>query len=156
MPTDPRKLRPSELCRLLNSTPLGEVLSERQLYRHRTRAGNRIGDGRYVDLLKYTAWLIEEKHRPRPETEVDVCRSLDVTANAELPARSQHHRSGRAATNRERRNMERDRLFLVVQKHGGSAQAACGRLRRACTMVARCLREACGRHFFRFSKEVDR
>ena len=31
MATDPRKLRPSELCRLLNSTPLGEVLSERQL-----------------------------------------------------------------------------------------------------------------------------
>lgn len=30
MPTDPRKLRPSELCRLLNSTSLGEVLSERQ------------------------------------------------------------------------------------------------------------------------------
>ena len=27
---DPRKLRPSELCRLLNSTPLGEVISERQ------------------------------------------------------------------------------------------------------------------------------
>ena len=27
MATDPRKLRPSELCRLLNSTPLGEVIS---------------------------------------------------------------------------------------------------------------------------------
>ncbi|MEX2185626.1 MAG: hypothetical protein WD875_02485 [Pirellulales bacterium] len=52
MPTDPRKLRASELCRLLNSTPLGEVLNERQLHRHRSRAGLRIGDGRHIDLLR--------------------------------------------------------------------------------------------------------
>ena len=50
MAIDPRKLRPSDLCRLLNSTPLGEVISERQLYRHRSRAGFRIGDGKTVDL----------------------------------------------------------------------------------------------------------
>ena len=59
---DPRKLRPSELCRLLNSTPLGEVINERQLYRHRTRAGFRIGDGRHVDLFRYVAWLVEVRH----------------------------------------------------------------------------------------------
>ena len=28
MAIDPRKLKPSEMCRLLNSTPLGEVISE--------------------------------------------------------------------------------------------------------------------------------
>ena len=39
MAIDPRRLKPAELCRLLNSTPLGEVTSERQLYRHRMRAG---------------------------------------------------------------------------------------------------------------------
>ena len=44
MASDPRKLKPSELCRLLNSTPLGEVISERQLYRHRQRAGARIAE----------------------------------------------------------------------------------------------------------------
>jgi len=37
-PIDPRRLRPSELARLLNSTPLGTVVSERQLYRHRMTA----------------------------------------------------------------------------------------------------------------------
>ena len=47
MASDPRKLKPSELCRLLNSTPIGEVLSDRQLHRHRMRAGNRIGDGKH-------------------------------------------------------------------------------------------------------------
>jgi hypothetical protein len=30
------------LCRLLNSTPLGEVISERQLHCRRTRAGFRV------------------------------------------------------------------------------------------------------------------
>ena len=38
------RLRPSELTRLLNSTPLGTVTSERQLYRDRQKAGYRIGE----------------------------------------------------------------------------------------------------------------
>ncbi len=62
MAIDPRQLKPAELCRLLNSTPLGEVISERQLHRHRTRAGYRIGDGKTVDLLRYAAWLVIERH----------------------------------------------------------------------------------------------
>ena len=62
MPTDPRKLRPSELCALLNSTPLGEVISEAQLKRQRTRAGLRISDGKHVDLLRYVAWLVHVRH----------------------------------------------------------------------------------------------
>jgi Terminase large subunit gpA, endonuclease domain len=65
--TDVRKLRPSELCRLLNSTPLGEVINERQLHRHRSRAGLRIGDGRHVDLLRYVAWLVQMRHAPKPD-----------------------------------------------------------------------------------------
>jgi hypothetical protein len=67
MPIDVRKLRPTELARLLNSTPLGEVTSERQLLRHRTRAGYRIGDGRTIDLFRYVAWLVHERRKPRPE-----------------------------------------------------------------------------------------
>ena len=67
MANDPRKLKPSQLCRLLNSTALGEVIGERQLYRHRTRAGLRIGDGQTVDLLRYVAWLVQERHKPRPD-----------------------------------------------------------------------------------------
>ena len=56
------RLRPSELCRLLNSTPLGEVITERQLKRHRNRAGLRIGDGKHVDLVRYVAWLVQQRH----------------------------------------------------------------------------------------------
>lgn len=57
------RLRPSELTRLLNSTPLGTVISERQLYRYRERAGNQIGEQRRIDLFKFTAWLVCERHQ---------------------------------------------------------------------------------------------
>lgn len=82
MATDPRKLRPSELCRLLNSTPLGEVINERQLHRHRTRAGIRIGDARFVDLLRYAAWLVELRHTPKPEPDGDPYEKLKDRARA--------------------------------------------------------------------------
>ncbi len=67
MAIDPRNLKPADLARLLNSTPVGTVLDERQLYRHRMRAGFRIGDGRRVDLFRYVAWLIEELAKPKVE-----------------------------------------------------------------------------------------
>jgi hypothetical protein len=80
--TDPRKLRPSELCRLLNSTPLGEVLNERQLHRHRTRAGLRIGDARHVDLLRYVAWLVQVRNEPKPEPAGDPYEKMKDRARA--------------------------------------------------------------------------
>lgn len=82
MATDPRKLRPSELCRLLNSTPLGEVLNERQLHRHRTRAGLRIGDARHVDLLRYVAWLVQVRNEPKPEPAGDPYEKMKDRARA--------------------------------------------------------------------------
>ncbi|HPD28565.1 MAG TPA: phage terminase large subunit family protein [Phycisphaerae bacterium] len=65
MAIDPRHLKPAQLVQLLNSW--GEVISERQLLRHRSRAGLRIGDGRTIDLIRYVAWLVQERHAPRPE-----------------------------------------------------------------------------------------
>ncbi|QDU28050.1 Phage terminase large subunit (GpA) [Anatilimnocola aggregata] len=88
MVADPRKLRPGELCRLLNSTTLGEVISERQLLRHRNRAGLRIGDGQHVDLLRYVGWLVEQTHAPKPEFEVDPYEELKDRARARNAALS--------------------------------------------------------------------
>lgn len=88
MPIDPRKLRPSDLCRLLNSTPLGEVINERQLYRHRTRAGFRIGDGRQIDLFRYVAWLVHVRHTPRPKPEGDPYETVKERARARNAALS--------------------------------------------------------------------
>jgi hypothetical protein len=44
---------------------LGEVIKQGQLQRHRTRAGLRIGDARHVDLIRYTAWLVQIRHNPK-------------------------------------------------------------------------------------------
>ena len=62
------RLRPSELCLLLNSTPLGEVINEGQLRRLRSRAGLRIGDARHVDLVRFVAWLVQALHAPKRES----------------------------------------------------------------------------------------
>ena len=89
MAIDPRQLRPSVLTRMLNSTPLGEVISERQLRRHRNRAGYRIGDDKRVDLLRYTAWLAWLRHGPKPAKPVTDYEALKEAArarNAELSA----------------------------------------------------------------------
>ena len=88
MAIDPQKLRPSDLCRLLNSTPLGEVISERQLYRHRSRAGFRIGDGKSVDLLRYVAWLVHERHQPKADPAGDPYETMKDKARARNAALS--------------------------------------------------------------------
>ncbi len=111
MAIDPRNLRPSELVRLMNSTPLGEVISERQLYRHRSRAGFRIGDDKAVDLLKYIAWLVHQRNTSEPEPDGDPYATLKDRARArnaalslagrdigELPAVVDPDRKARAAT----------------------------------------------------------
>ena len=87
MAIDPRNLRPGELCRLLNSTSLGTVISERQLYRHRTRAGLRLGEGNRIDLLRYVAWLVEEVHKPREaaaSTDYEVVKERARARNAAI------------------------------------------------------------------------
>ena len=67
MAADLSHMRQSELVRLLNSTPLGEVTSERQVYRDRERAGLRIGEKNRVNLFQYAAWLAWERHHPTPQ-----------------------------------------------------------------------------------------
>ena len=82
MKVDPRSLRPAELVRLLNSTPLGEVLRPHILYRHRDRAGFHIGDGRHVDLIRYAAWLIQERRRPKPARSAPDYEAMKEAARA--------------------------------------------------------------------------
>ncbi len=62
MKIDPRQLRVAEAVRLLNSTPLGEVVQPHVVYRHLNRAAYRIGDGRRIDLARYAAWLFHARH----------------------------------------------------------------------------------------------
>lgn len=61
MKIDPRQLRVAEAVRLLNSTPLGEVVQPHLVYRHLNRAAYKIGDGRKIDLARYAAWLFHAR-----------------------------------------------------------------------------------------------
>ena len=88
MATDPRKLRPSMLTRMLNSTPLGEVISERTLRRHRNRAGYRIGDQKHVDLFRYAAWLAWLRHNPAPAKQPADYEAMKEAARARNAALS--------------------------------------------------------------------
>lgn len=78
MAADIRKLRPVDLVRLLNSTPLGVVTNERVLRRHRDEAGYRIGDTAYVDLLRYAAWLAADVRRGAGEEAPDQLDGYDA------------------------------------------------------------------------------
>ncbi|MBA2480456.1 MAG: phage terminase large subunit family protein [Planctomycetes bacterium] len=71
MVADVRRLRPGDLARLVNSTAMGAVLTERQLHRHRVRAGFRIGDGTTIDLLRYLGWLADQVHAPKTVVQED-------------------------------------------------------------------------------------
>lgn len=62
-PKNPRSLRPATLLQILNGTPLGTALTERQFHTLRMRAGTRIGDGRTIDMLRFGAWLVNERDR---------------------------------------------------------------------------------------------
>ena len=63
MPMNPTKLKPIEIVRIVNTTPLMAVLNDRQLRRHRDRAGFRLVaslvtrplglHGLYGDIIEY-------------------------------------------------------------------------------------------------------
>jgi hypothetical protein len=61
--SNPRQLKPSQLLHLLNATPLGQVLNDRRLRKHRETAGLAIGDGKSIDLLRYAGWLAANRDR---------------------------------------------------------------------------------------------
>lgn len=70
-PIDIRRLTPTQLVRLLNSTPLGVVVSAGKVNRQMNEAGLRItagGDPRKVSLVKYVGWLARKRDEPRPQT----------------------------------------------------------------------------------------
>jgi hypothetical protein len=89
MAIDPSKLKPSDLTRLLNSTSLGTVIGDRQLYTHRQRAGFRISpDGRTINLFKSLAWLADERHGPQPEQTARDYEAMKEAARARNAALS--------------------------------------------------------------------
>lgn len=117
---DPRKIKPSQLCRLLNSTPQGEVISDRLLRLHRTRAGFRIGDEKTVDLFRYAAWLARNRHanqEPKPgDTGYAAYRERKAREAREQSLSGRDIGATPAVVNPERRaKAERDFRFFCEQ-----------------------------------------
>jgi hypothetical protein len=68
MAIDLQNLKPAELVRLLNSTPLGTVITSTRLSRQRNDAGHRIGDSRRINLVRYVSWLARERRKSKRAT----------------------------------------------------------------------------------------
>ena len=82
---NPTHLNPADLIRLLNSAGFGTVLTDSTLRRHRNCAGYTIGDAKTVDLLRYTAWLMQiYLAPPKPERSYEQMREAARLRNAEL------------------------------------------------------------------------
>jgi len=75
---DIRRLTPAATVRLINSTPLGTVVSAATLKKHRDAAGLRIGDEKTVDLPRYAAWLVTELERVEAERSRSAERYVDA------------------------------------------------------------------------------
>jgi hypothetical protein len=80
MKMNPHQLRVAEIVRLLNSTPLGEVVQPHVIYRHLNRAAckickastpaalsHEVVKGRRIDLVRYVVWLFHAR-RDLPAT----------------------------------------------------------------------------------------
>lgn len=71
MALNPHGLKPLELLRLMNSTPLEATLSRDRFFQQRARAGLAIGDGQTIDLIRYAAWMFLEWRERRARGEME-------------------------------------------------------------------------------------
>lgn len=55
----------------LNATPLGEVTNGTRFKKHKITGGLRFIVGKKYDIVKYVAWLAEQKHTAKPKEYVD-------------------------------------------------------------------------------------
>jgi len=105
---------------MLNSTPLGEVASDRIVRRHCTRAGYRIGDNKTIDLLRYAAWLVDVRRqmivRRRPDSGYEAIKQRARARNIALSLEGRDIGELPAVVNPERKQRaERDFRFFCEQ-----------------------------------------
>ena len=121
------KMTPAAATRLLNSTPLGTVMGERQVSRHLARAGYRISgdaEGKTVSLLKYVAWLVDERSsRAERRKAATVGRSYDEIKEAARKRSAAASQTGRdigaipKVKNKKRKEACRNDLKLFLETY---------------------------------------
>lgn len=97
MAINPSSMRPVEVGRLINATPLGFVLSQARIYRDFNRVGFRIaasGNSRNINLLKYIAWIFDEAHT-EPEERPSQARNYEERRDAERARNAAQSLAGR-------------------------------------------------------------
>lgn len=95
MPLNPSNMRVVDVARLLNSTEQGFVVPQARIYRDFNRVGFRIAspdNSRNINLMKYIAWLCDEKHTER---ENSAPRTYDERRDAERNRQAEQSLAGR-------------------------------------------------------------
>jgi hypothetical protein len=125
---NPRQLKPSQLLRLVNSTPLGAVLTDAKLRIHRQAAGDRIGEGKTIDFLRYVSWLALNRDRSSQVDRVITISFDDAYARKKKTERERQARKSRegrelgelpAVVDPERREACRTSLRLFLEQYFG-------------------------------------
>jgi len=81
MAIDVNNLSQIQLLRLMNATPLGNVLTQNQLRWQMNSAAYRIGDGKHINLIRYVSWLAGEYEKPKQQKQsVEESRLKDLIA----------------------------------------------------------------------------
>lgn len=116
--------RPSSLVQLLNSTGLGEVISERQLFRQRKRAPKITSGTKRVDLLAYCAWLHLQRHKPKAQVRRRRVGNLEVITLGELRQilKAQNYRCALTNEILTAENLSLDHIVPIAE--GGDFSAA--------------------------------
>ena len=97
MPLTPTNMRIVDVARLLNSTEQGFVLPQARLYRQFNRVGFRISaaeNPRNINLLKYIAWMFDQKHSPQEEPR-STARTYEERKEAERQRNAAQSLAGR-------------------------------------------------------------
>lgn len=95
MALNPNSMRVVDVARLFNSTGQGFVLAQAKIYRDFNRVGFRIAsseNSRNINLLKYIAWICDEKHSGRDNNGP---RSYDDRRDAERTRQAEQSLAGR-------------------------------------------------------------
>jgi hypothetical protein len=107
-------LRACELVRLLNSTPLGAILNDRQLYRHRQEAPWVQCGKHHIDFLRYVAFLFDRRHRPKPRRRRGCGREVLTLAELRDILRRQNFRCALTGQQLTPTNFALDHIVPVI------------------------------------------
>jgi hypothetical protein len=108
----------------LNSTPLGEVITEQELRNHRVRAALRLGAGPCVDLVRYVAWLVQVRHMPKADPQKELAPPAHLAEAAKGAAAVVGRRSKKRTGHGQKMSRKQETVIAALLTEPTYAQAA--------------------------------